>query len=258
MLNRCSLVAEHRITETIAPSNRRLYRHESGMGTVICFNDGVYREVLVLDAKYRANRRFGARSASVNLEPFLYNPGGKSSVHLNPENIDGDISTTEALTVIDDWINANVVHDDKTARENCDEWIKLKDYDNGEFAYGGGNGVPAVAYCRSLVVPGAGACDLPNIQTLARIYCDADYLDRMDPTVASYSSYALGKRNSGWNIGIAGSGSGGNTYAAYTRSVFSSTLYNENNVWRVYLSGLVDGLGNRAYELPIVPVCELV
>ena len=38
---------------TTLPSGRKLYRHTTLPGSVLCFNDGVDRSVLVLDAKYR-------------------------------------------------------------------------------------------------------------------------------------------------------------------------------------------------------------
>lgn len=44
--------------------------------------------------------------------------------------------------------------------------------------------VYAVSKCRSVLVNGTG-CNVPNIQQLARIYCDALLLDSMDPTASA-------------------------------------------------------------------------
>ena len=41
----------------VSNANRRLYRHESGMGTVIRYNDGETKRVLVLDAAYRSTSK---------------------------------------------------------------------------------------------------------------------------------------------------------------------------------------------------------
>ena len=56
-------------------SRRTLYRHSSGMGTVICFNDGRDREVLVLDAKYRTVSNINTLSKDLPYYP-CYNING--------------------------------------------------------------------------------------------------------------------------------------------------------------------------------------
>lgn len=42
------------VRKILSSGERWLYRHRSGMGTVLEFDDGIdYRKVLILDAKYR-------------------------------------------------------------------------------------------------------------------------------------------------------------------------------------------------------------
>ena len=48
----------------------------------------------------------------------------------------------------------------------------------------------AVHHCRSQVVDGV-ACDLPNVQELARLFCDALFIDSLDPTAASNTPHSL-------------------------------------------------------------------
>ena len=136
------------------PGGRILYRHSSGMGTVLEFNDGQPRRVLVLDAKYRANKRFGAFKNSGLLASYAYSP----KWYLNPLNI--ATTTAQAANVTDDWINANSVRDKNTAKENCDLWLNyIHSVTNIGTSYSF-VGVPAVEYCRSLSVTGT-LCDLP-------------------------------------------------------------------------------------------------
>ena len=43
----------------ITKNNRKLYRHESNMGTVMEWNDnGTARKTMILDAKYRIKKPF--------------------------------------------------------------------------------------------------------------------------------------------------------------------------------------------------------
>lgn len=52
------------------------------------------------------------------------------------------------------------------------------------------SGVPAVRYARSQIINGQG-CDIPNIQQMIRIYCDALFIDSIDPTAAANPQLAL-------------------------------------------------------------------
>jgi hypothetical protein len=88
--------------------------------------------------------------------------------------------------------------DDKTAKQNCDEWMTRKSYKDSDSI----TGVPAVQHCRSVTINGV-ACDLPNVQELMLMFLEADAIDSLDPTVAQYPTYALGSANTAgfWNFG---------------------------------------------------------
>ena len=61
--------AEYKLTN----SNRKIYRHQSGYGSVLEFNDsGIIRKVLILDAKYRKleNMSFGLFGINVDLDNY--------------------------------------------------------------------------------------------------------------------------------------------------------------------------------------------
>lgn len=239
----------------VADSGRGLYRHSSDMGTVLCFNDGAEREVLILDAQYRANRRFGMYHQDSSLTNYT---SGYRYLNTSTNSI---TTTTAARVITDSWINSNICKDANTAKQNCDVWMT---YNNVTTSITSGSttvtmtGVPAVAYCRSISVNGT-PCDLSNVQTLARIYCDAEMLDAMDPSKDTHSKYLLGSRNpqGAWYIGVAGSGGGTNaTSWADISYAWSSTEWDQASAWRVGYHGDVSYNG-KCFEFAVVPVLEL-
>ena len=192
-------------------SGRLLYRHSSGMGTVMEFTDGTPRKVVVLDAKYRTKKKFGTYGLDMpNLTNYatanthgdwdIDNDGDYDANTNNPQMTDAQLNAA--------WINSI---DAKTAKQNCDEWMTKTSYTDSQSIVG----VPAVQYCRSVTVDGV-ACDLPNIQTLMRMQCEANAIDALDPTVAQYPTYALGTANTSgfWNFG--------GTTAAWSSTEYSS------------------------------------
>lgn len=228
--------------ETIA-SGRKLARHSSGMGTVMEFNDGKPRRVLVLDAQYRSNQATGVYGKEMKGLPELIGPYR----HLNTSS-DSFISTIDAASVTDSWINTNMAKDTNTAKQSCDIYMKYQ-YTTG--ANVSIDGSPAVIHCRSILVSGT-PCDLPNIQTLARIYCDAEAIDARDPSKDTHPTYLLGSRNTQGNWFI-GPGSG-----SYKTSAWSSTQFNPTDGWLVEGGGLVTALYCRKYnKCAVIPVLEL-
>ena len=164
-------------------SRRNLYRHSSGMGTVICFNDGQDREVLVLDAKYRTL----ANLNTYNKEMLL---SSKSSINVNGNTF---------LNGIEDWLY-NQSNKFKVSDTHLNKLWFTTTYDTNTSKYNTDVLIdsPAAIHCRSINVGGVG-CDIPNIQTLMRIYCEAERLDALDPTVSQYSNYAFSEVNpNGW------------------------------------------------------------
>lgn len=197
--------------EVITAAGRTLYRHSSGMGTVIEFNDGQDRKVLVLDAKYRTKARMSSNNVNTNLPDYMANKNTNDNYYLDGV---GYINTEEGRVITDSVLNSLWWKDTNTSKHNTDVWLTQADCD-------------AATHCRGIMVNNMG-CDIPNIQTLMRIYCEGFNLDALDPTVEEYSNYSL--RNwcheqvwssseldaySIWNIGY--TGYCGNFY--YTKDV---------------------------------------
>ena len=233
-----------------APSGRILYRHRSGKGTVMEFNDGQPRKVLIADSTFRANRRFGTYGKDSSLPNYTSHPSQQWYL-----NKDSSMTTTKAATITDSWLNTNMVRDTNTSKYNCDVWMTYKGTSDSTSNYGY-TGVPAVEWCRSQNIDGQ-PLDLPNIQILMRIYCDAEALDALDPTIATNPKYALGSKNpqGAWYMGTAGSS--GNSSNAYTYYSWSSSEYNgSTTAWGVNYNGYVNDY-RKFYEFSVVPVLEL-
>lgn len=172
------------VTDVVTSAGgRKLYRHSSGMGTVIEFNDGVDRKVLVLDAAYRAQGLSMVPLANmVNTSlsnynyPTCYVDGGSA-----------EVTPSLCASVTDQTLNQYWPKDKQTSRYNTDVWIAF------------GN-CKAAEHCRSVLVDGVG-CDLPNVPTLLRVYCEGVLIDSMDPTVSKYPDYCL----TNWFEGISNS-----------------------------------------------------
>ena len=148
------------------------------MGTVIEFDNGQARKVLVLDARYRANRV--GTFCTNNIDHPLPNYQTKNTS--NNWYIHGTSSATTpsaCASITDAMLNSlwKDSIDVNTSRYNTDYWLTQA-------------GCGEATYCRSITVNGIG-CDVPNIQTLMRIYCEATLLDEMDPTASSNSKLSL-------------------------------------------------------------------
>ncbi len=180
-------VIEGAMGKIVSVGGRTLYRHESGMGTVMEFNDGQDRKVLVLDAKYRA------KELALGLDgnyPSIHNcitsnTNGNQfidGIYLVPS----ELSPGSCASLTDESLNslwANSI-DINTSKYNTDILLSIDDTDTD------GHDSEAATYCRSITVNGVG-CDIPNIQTLMRIYCEAILLDEFDPTVSLYPDLKL-------------------------------------------------------------------
>ena len=196
------------------------------------FNDGQKRRVLIPFAAYRPSGKgvlFGAAGQS---------PAELAEVN-TPNHVPLGDSTISPSTRTDAWLNANIPNDPNTAKHNCDVWMRYSD-------------TAVVRKCRNVIIDGAG-CDLPNIQTLARIFCDADFIDAHDNTVSSRPTFALGSINPQgyWCIGD----------SKYNQWTNASTRGASTNLWLIYANG---GNGSMylqdthaSYDFPIIPILEL-
>lgn len=218
---------------------RKIYRHASGYGSVLEYKDevsGLNKSVLILDAAYRTTLKFGA----YNVDSAL-------------PNLSGDFIFRRST--LDRKIT---LHDPNTSTYNCDLWMTYTGKQDSTSSSSGGPivGVPAVEYCRSIVIPTLDRpCDLPNINILTRIGIERDYIDRLDPTIADYPTKALGKRNPD------GPFSFGKTYNNIP-FLWSSTDYDAQYVYTIYYHPTKDiyYAGSYPYKYRscgVVPIVEL-
>lgn len=212
------------------PGGRTAYRHDSDKGTVLIFDDyGEIVYMLIADAAYRGTAAWDNMYTNNKdaVDTTIPNISSISAIKFNGSS--SNITTTIASTITDAQLN-NLFgsnRDTNTSKQNTDILVN-------SYAYR----APAANFCRSVVIDGRG-CDLCNIQRLARIYCEADFLDTMDSTVSSYPSNKL----SNWKIGG-------------QSSAWSSSEVDNLFVW------VVTSVGNytnypKANVLSVIPVQEL-
>lgn len=229
------------------------------MGTVIQFTDydKKVKKVLVLDAHYRSNcvDSWGM----LNKKCSLPNISG-SPEYLNLKYSYRTTTPEGAKTYSDEQLNSftYLPKDPNSAKYNCDTWLKEgENYtDSSEWRV---KGVHSVSLARSIKVNGIG-CDIPNIQTLARIFCDADTLDSLDPTGSSYSNFLLGSKNSNgtWRLGQKTLSDVQVEWSVRS----SSQAYSYYN-WEINYQGyikyqsLVADQEPRIHILPFIPILEL-
>lgn len=213
----------------IAPSGRKYYRHYSDKGSVMCWNDnGVERETLILDMKYHNVRKnYGPYGEDVSsgvtnyiTAPFKDQPNNHyilGSESVIPSDYDGQ--TDDILNAKFNWT------DERTSKQNTDALIAA--YPNEYFA--------AANYCGSILLNGAGF-DLPNMQTLVRIFCDRATIHLLDKS-------DVNNRWSSWF---------GNNFA------LSSSGYSEYRAWNVGYDGGVYDLSKylKDYIVPVKDVWE--
>ena len=208
------------VPDSNLPSGRKLYRHESDLGSVLEFIDqGIYRKILVLDAKYRSDSvKFGLYKTDVGLPYFsVFNLNKyNSNCIFGPNNAIESIS--ESLPILTDLNLENVCppnFDNLRSKENCDKYIKYTGtITNPGSSYGGQiTGCPAVEHCRNIEILGS-KCDLPNINTLFRIFLESDNIDNLDISGNEYNSKLLGIENSNNRL----------QYNIYTTFIWSSTI----------------------------------
>ena len=210
----------------VAPTGRKYYRHSSGMGTVMVWNDnGVERETLILDMQYHNVKKYwGALGIDVSgITDYTSAPFKNQS---DNNYILGSSNTTPSAyygqtdAVLDAKFNWRDKH---TSKENTDAFIS--DYPSSSYA---------ANFCRSVTVNGVG-CDLPNMQTLVRIFCDRAVLHAFDAT----------DTNDYWS-----------SWFNVSR-VWNSSEYHLNYAWGVFYDGFVYYYYKDRGFRYVVPILEL-
>ena len=240
----------------VSKGGRKLYRHSSGMGTVIEFNDGVDRKVLVLDAQYRARELRMSSDYNTDLPLPNYYPNNIPDNEMSKEELEangmkeawfgliqeGDwrnsglsyeewgstleskMTTPEACeSLTDAYLNRLWWTDENTSKFNTDAWLTKADCE-------------CATHCRSIKVNGNG-CDIPNFQTLLRIFCEGVNIDALDPTLADNPQLGLSNWFDSWYL-------------------WSSSEIDSIVAWGVGCNGVCVG-GNVNDGVGVCPVLEL-
>lgn len=175
-------------------TGRKLYRHSSGMGTVMEYTDAdsTNKKVLILDASYRST----GMSASANICPSTLKQIAPSSTEdisnaLGNRYITGSADATR-LSMSDSYLNkvwpaAKV--DSHSSAYNTQQWLELATD-------------PAAAQYASAITVAGTACQVPNLNVALRIFIEANNLDALDPTLSDNATKALGDANPNGFFGI--------------------------------------------------------
>jgi hypothetical protein len=203
------------------------------MGSVMCWNDnGVERETLILDMKYHNIRKCWvltplqdvSKITSYTSVPFTHRPYSYcilNAVDSTPSSYNGQ--TDAVLDAKFNW------RDEHTSKENTDALMNT--YPSYTYSYSD----LSFVFCRSITVDGVG-CDLPNMQTLVRIFCDRATIHSLDATDTNdYWSSWFNKNSDG---------------------VWSSSEYSSDYAWYVYFYGVVQ-TWNKSEKKYCVPTLDL-
>ena len=169
-----TIVNHNQVTEhtsgQMLPSGRKIYRHESGQGSVIEIDYwGTPMKLFVVDAKYRGMG-------------FIYDtklrPTGNPQLSVAANYLNGPED--------DLWVQRTyaALKNDGTAKSNTDTLMRFASFET-----------EAAHHCRKQDIPGVGQLDLPNLYELIVLYLESDNIDALDPTAEANIYRTLGKMN---------------------------------------------------------------
>lgn len=175
-------------------TGRKLYRHSSGMGTVMEYidADASKKKVLILDASYRST----GTSASTLVCPSTLKqiaPSASEDISnaIGNNYVTGFADATR-LSMSDSYLNIIWPRDkvdSHSSAYNTQQWLELaKD--------------PAAAQYASAITVAGAACQVPNLNVALRIFIEANNLDALDPTLSANATKALGDANPNGFFGI--------------------------------------------------------
>jgi hypothetical protein len=175
-------------------TGRKLYRHSSGMGTVMEYidADASKKKVLILDASYRST----GKSASTSVCPSTLKQIAPSATEdisnaVGNNYVTGFANATR-LFMSDSYLNiiwpADKV-DSHSSAYNTQQWLELATD-------------PAAAQYASAITVAGTACQVPNLNVALRIFIEANNLDALDPTLSANATKALGDANPNGFFGI--------------------------------------------------------
>lgn len=175
-------------------TGRKLYRHSSGMGTVMEYidADASKKKVLILDASYRST---GTSASNIACPSTL-----KQLAPSNTEDISNAIGNNYVtgfadatrLSMSDSYLNIVWPRDkvdSKSSAYNTQQWLELAQD-------------PAAAQYASAITVAGAACQVPNLNVALRIFIEANTLDALDPTLSANATKALGDANPNGFFGL--------------------------------------------------------
>lgn len=175
-------------------TGRKLYRHSSGMGTVMEYidADASKKKVLILDASYRST----GKSASTPVCPSTLKQIAPSATEDIKNAVGNNYVTGFAdaarLSMSDSYLNiiwpADKV-DSHSSAYNTQQWLDLATD-------------PAAAQYASAITVAGTACQVPNLNVALRIFIEANNLDALDPTLSANATKALGDANPNGFFGL--------------------------------------------------------
>jgi hypothetical protein len=220
-------------------TGRKLYRHSSGMGTVMEYTDAdsIKKKVLILDASYRST----GTSASTNVCPSTLKQIAPSATEDISNAVANQYVTdsvdTLRLPISDSYLNkvwpADKV-DSHSSAYNTQQWLELATD-------------PAAAQYASAITVAGTACQVPNLNVALRIFIEANNLDALDPTLSANATKALGDANPNGFFGI----------DATTKSLATSSIAWSSPGYIVRVTGTTATRVQPTTTLGICPVLEL-
>lgn len=220
-------------------TGRKLYRHSSGMGTVMEYidADASKKKVLILDASYRST----GKSASTSVCPSTLKQIAPSATEDIKNAVGNNYVTGFAnairLSMSDSYLNkvwpaAKV--DSHSSAYNTQQWLELATD-------------PAAAQYASAITVAGTACQVPNLNVALRIFIEANNLDALDPTLSANATKALGDANPNGFFGI----------DTTTKSLATSSIGWSSSGYIIRVTNTMATKTQPTTTLGICPVLEL-
>lgn len=168
-------------------TGRKLYRHDSGMGTVMEYTDadGVHKKVLILDAAYRSSVKISSDSTCPSTLTALGDADNNPNIYNAVRNTYITGANPPLQSMSDTFLNTlwpEGTVDNNSSAYNTQQWLTLASN-------------PDAAQAVSNIKVNGVACQLPNFNVALRMYLDRDAIDALDPTIVDNPTKALGKAN---------------------------------------------------------------
>lgn len=175
-------------------TGRKLYRHSSGMGTVMEYidADSSKKKVLILDASYRSTGTSASNIACPSTLKQIAPSATEDISNAIGNNYVTGFADATRLSMSDSYLNiiwpADKV-DSHSSAYNTQQWLELAQD-------------PAAAQYASAITVAGAACQVPNLNVALRIFIEANTLDALDPTLSANATKALGDANPNGFFGL--------------------------------------------------------